>query len=125
MLDKMIGVSPPPKTGTAPEAKVKNDFRETAEGKAYKSDFERALQQKEERRKQSLAKSDQSPKKKEVGAEKKEKSSGGTKKKVTEVDDKMVSNVMASIESEVETPEVKEDSPAKIEVDNPIKEKCA
>ncbi|MGZ3689959.1 MAG: flagellar hook-length control protein FliK [Pseudobdellovibrio sp.] len=123
MFEKMIGVSPPQK-GKAQDSKVNaKDFRDTAESKsAYKSDFERALKQKEERQKENLDKKHELAKKEESRADKKDKkSSGGIKKKMTDVDDKMVSKVMASKENEVETPDSKEQEPAEIEVENKAK----
>lgn len=126
MFEKMIGVSPP-QTGKGEGSKVANvkDFKETAESKsAYKSDFEKALKAKQQKKAEKKAEPERKlnvAKKEEPKALKKDKkSSGGTKKKMTNVDDKMVSNGMASVESEVETPVAKEDTPAKIKIDNLI-----
>lgn len=128
MFEKMIGVSPPPQVGKGEGSKVANvkDFKETAESKsAYKSDFEKALKLKQQKavnhaepeRRKDVAKKDE-PK----ALKKEKKSSGGIKKKMTDVDDKMVSNGMASKESVVETPVAKEVSPATIKTGNIIKE---
>ena len=122
MFEKMIGVSPP-QVGKGEGSKVANakDFQETAASKsAYKNDFEKALKEKQHKadkkaepdRKQTVAKKEE-PK----ALKKDKKSSGGIKKKMTEVDEKMVSNGVASVESEVETP-VKEEKPAQIQVSN-------
>jgi flagellar hook-length control protein FliK len=127
MFEKMIGVSPP-QVGKGEGSKVANvkDFKETAESKsAYKNDFEKALKEKqlkadhkaEPERKLNVAKKDE-PK----ALKKDKKSSGGIKKKMTDVDDKMVSNNMASKESVVEAPVAKETAPAMIKTDNTIKE---
>lgn len=125
MLDKMIGVSPPLK-GEAPDSKL-------AEGKDlkgisksdYKKDFEKALGKKlEKTEKKTEAPVDrkQASKSEELRVDKKErKSLGGIKKKVTEDEDKMVSNVMASTESKVEIPDSKIENPAEIEIDIPEK----
>ena len=113
MLDKMFGVSPP-SAGAAHEPKeLKKDLRESSDSKAkLKSDFESALKKK-------MAKP-----KSEAKADKKEKkSSGEIKKKMTDVDDKMVLNGMASQESAVKTPDSKTEIPAEIEVDTQIAKK--
>jgi len=127
MFEKMIGVSPP-QAGKGEGSKVANvkDFKETAESKsAYRNDFEKALKARqlkadhkaEPERKLNIAKKDE-PK----ALKKDKKSSGGIKKKMTDVDDKMVSNNMASKESVVEAPVAKEAAPAKIKTDNTIQE---
>ncbi len=112
MFEKMIGVSPP-QQGAARDSKVaeSKDLRETSKAD-YKMDFEKILEKKLE------AKREENRKSAESRAERKEKKSpGGIKKKVAQNDDKMVSNVMASKESEVETPELKIEIPAEIRVD--------
>ncbi|MBC7420798.1 MAG: flagellar hook-length control protein FliK [Bdellovibrio sp.] len=130
MLDKMLSVSPPLK-GKAPDSKVDKDFRNTSADS--KAEFEKTLQEKldlkeseKNKQKQEVKDGDSKANEKakqarseESGsrAEKKDKkSSGGIKKKMTdEEDNKMVSNGMVSIESEVEIPESKTDL-AEIEV---------
>ena len=125
MFEKMIGVSPP-QVGKAQDSKVANqkDFRDTAESKSkYKSDFEKALQEKDQHKSDKHAEPEKkhTVAKKESGADKKDKkSSGGIKKKMTSVDDKMVSNGMASSENEVETPVDQADEPAKIKIDTQL-----
>ena len=121
MLDKMFGVSPPLKA-EAPDSKLANskDLKGTSKSD-YKKEFDKALEKKlgkaeknsdDPERKEALQKSD------ELRADKKDrKSLGGNKKKVTEDDDKMVSNVMASTESKVEIPDSKIENPAEIEID--------
>lgn len=139
MLDKMIGVSPPP-TGEALDTKLTDSrkFRD-ASGSDFKKDFEQALQrkldQKLDQRKEDLAarkdaeRRAQEQKAQELRAERRDKdrdrdeSLGGTKKRVTEKDDKMVSNVMASPESKVETPDSQDGNTAKIKVDTAVKSK--
>ncbi len=123
MLDKMFGVSPPLKA-EAPDSKLANskDLKGTSKSD-YKKEFDKALEKKLDKaekksddpeRKEALQKSD------ELGADKKDrKSLGGIKKKVTEDEDKMVSNVMASSESKVEIPDSKIENPAEIEIDIP------
>lgn len=122
MLDKMISVSPPQK-GETLDAKLADSkkFRD-ASGSEYRNEFEKALQKKLdlklEQRKADLAeKKDAERRQQELRADKNDKKSlGGTKKRVTEEDDKKtVSNVMASNESKVETPESRTDAPAKVE----------
>lgn len=127
MLDKMIGVSPPLK-GEALDSKLAHgkDFRETSKSD-YKKDFEKALEKKLNQKKEdSVSKKEGTRETEEFGAGKKEKKSlGGIKKKVTENDDKMVSNVMASNENKVEIPDSKIDNLAEIEVDIPEKNKVS
>ncbi|AGH96356.1 flagellar hook-length control protein FliK [Pseudobdellovibrio exovorus] len=131
MLDKMIGVSPPQK-GEALETKLAESkrFRDTSGGD-YRKDFEKALQDKldrrleqrkddlaakrEEERRNAAQRQEGSRAEKDSEGQNK-KSLGGTKKRVTEDEDKIVSNVMASIENNIETPESKIDGLAKIEV---------
>jgi flagellar hook-length control protein FliK len=127
MFEKMIGVSPPP-TGAAQDTKraEERSLRDAIKGD-HKRDFEKALQEKLDQKRHDLAEQRKAEKRAEdrkaerdreekLRAEKNEKSSGGTKKKVTEKDDdKMVSNVMASKESEVETPDQAKKDPAEIE----------
>lgn len=123
MFEKMIGVSPPP-TGAAQDTKraEERSLRDAIKGD-QKRDFEKALQQKLDQKRRDLEDERKAEKREadnraerdreeRLRAEKNEKSSGGTKKKVTEKDDdKTVSNVMASKESEVETPnQAKKDS---------------
>lgn len=120
MLDKMFGVSPPLKA-EAPDSKLANskDLKGTSKSE-YKKEFDKALEKKldkaekksdEPEKKEALGKSD------ELRADKKDrKSLGGIKKKVTEDEDKMVSNVMASSESKVEIPDSKIENPAEIEI---------
>jgi flagellar hook-length control protein FliK len=127
MFEKMIGVSPP-QVGKAQDSKVANvkDFRETAEAKNLKSDFEKALKEKQQKAdiKSEPERKQQVAKKEESRADKKDKkSSGGIKKKMTDVDDKMVSNNMASVESVVGIPVQKEEESAKIGIDNLISSK--
>lgn len=113
MLDKMFGVSPPSKGAAHEPKEFKKDLRETSESKAkLKSDFESALKKK-------MAK----PKEESRADKKDKKSSGETKKKMTDVDDKMVLNGMASQESVVKTPDSKIEIPAEIEVDTQIAKK--
>jgi len=122
MFEKMIGVSPP-LVGKAQDSKVADhkDFPDSAKSKSYKNDFERALKEKQQKaehkaepdRKQAVAKKED-PK----ALKKEKKSSGGIKKKMTDVDEKMVSSGMVSVESEVETPVAKDEKPATIKVDN-------
>lgn len=125
MLDKMFGVSPPLK-GEAPDSKLAEgkDLRGSSKSE-YKRDFEKALGKKLEK---AVKKTDdpverkQTQKSDELRADKKDrKSLGGIKKKVTEDEDKMVSNVMASTESKVEIPDSKIENPAEIEIDIPEK----
>lgn len=126
MLDKMIGVSPPQQVGPAHESKATGpaDLRDTAGAKSYKLDFEQALKQKQAQQKKDLEKkSAEARHEKDLRADKNKKSSGGTKKKMTEVDEKMVSNGMASKESTLETP-ASEVQSAKIQV-NPTETKPA
>ena len=124
MLEKLIGVSPPQK-GQAQDSKVdlKKDLNGTSAGQ-YKTDFEKALKEKLAL-KQKEKKEASDPKKsedhvkvakekdgdKELRAEKKEKkSSGGIKKKMTEKSEEQnISNIMASVENEIEIPESKTD----------------
>lgn len=118
MFEKMIGVSPP-QVGKAQDSKVnKSDFRETAESKSlYKFDFDKALKEKVNKQQRDLEKKQELAKREELRADKKEKkSSGGIKKKMTDVDDKMVSNGMASKENVVEIPSSKEQELAEIQV---------
>lgn len=117
MLDKMFGVSPPLK-GEAPDSKpeLNRDLRGTSKSD-YKKEFEKALSKKQEKK-------EETPKSEELRADKKEKKSlGGIKKKVTEDDDKMVSNLMASNESKVEIADSKIENPPgnkpEIEIDIP------
>lgn len=127
MLDKMISVSPP-QMGETLDAKLADSkkFRE-ASGSEYRKDFEKTLQRKldqklEERKEDLAAKKDAERKQQELRADKKDKKSlGGTKKRVTEDDNKTVSNVMASNESKVETPESRTEDPAKVEAVIPQK----
>ncbi len=126
----MISVSPPQK-GVAPESKVDKDFRNTSVDS--KAEFEKTLKDKmlfnkeatkqsernklkqeaKDGEKEKLARNEDSGSKTE---RKEKKAPGGIKKKVAEVDDdKMVSNIMASQESEIEIPESKIDL-AEIEV---------
>lgn len=129
MLEKMIGVSPPQK-GEALETKLAESkrFRDTSSSD-FRKDFEKALQGKLDRRleqrkddlaakreeeRRSAANRQDGSRAESEGQNKK--SLGGTKKRVTEDEDKIVSNVMASIESNIETPESKIDGLAKIEV---------
>lgn len=125
MLEKMIGVSPPPKTGQAHESKALGpaDLKDTVEAKShYKKDFEQALKEKNAQQRKDLEKKNADAKhEQDLRADRNKKSSGGTKKKMTEVDEKMVSNGMASKESNVEIPASKEET-AKIQVNqNEIK----
>lgn len=123
MLDKMIGVSPPQQVGPAHESKALGpaDLRDTAGAKSYKLDFEQALKQKHAQQKKDLEKKHAEARNEDLRADKNKKSSGGTKKKMTAVDEKMVSNGMASKESNVEIPASKEET-AKIQVNpNEIK----
>lgn len=136
MFEKMIGVSPPQK-GEALEAKSaeSRNIREALKGD-FKKDFEKALQSKLDRRlserriekknadleqsknaERKLALNKKAERRAEEDAEKKSESLGGKKKKVTENEDKMVSGVMASQESEVETPVLMTADPAEIEVE--------
>lgn len=118
MLDKMIGVSPP-QAGKAHESEVRNskDFRGSGDkASQYRLDFEKALKEKAQAQKRDLEKRNETERRDELRAEKNRKSSGGTKKKMTEVDDKMVSNGMASKENVVEIPVSKEQETAKIKV---------
>jgi flagellar hook-length control protein FliK len=123
MFEKMIGVSPP-QVGKAQDSKVADhkDFLDSAKSKSYKNDFEKALKEKQQQHAEKKAEPDRKhpvAKKEDPKVAKKEKkSSGGIKKKMTDVDEKMVSNGMASVESEVETPVAKEEKPATIKVDN-------
>ena len=125
MLDKMFGVSPPLK-GEAPDSKLADskDLRGSSKSD-YKKDFERALDkklEKPEKKTDDPVERKQTQKSTELRADKKDKKSlGGNKKKVTEDDDKMVSNVMASTESKVEIPDSKIENPAEIEIDIPEK----
>ena len=113
MLDKMFGVSPPSKGAAHEPKELSRDLRETSESKAkLKSDFESALKKK-------MAK----PKEVSRADKKEKKSSGEIKKKMTDVDDKMVLNGMASQESVVKTPDSKIEIPAEIEVDTQIAKK--
>lgn len=124
----MFGVSPPP-VGQALDAKVdlKKDLQD-ASPKEYKNDFEKTLKEKLDAKEKSKDKlSDASPLKemkvkkddkepevakgkgKERDSAEKE-SSGGTKKRMIQnVDDQIVSMIMASNENEVEIPESKND----------------
>ncbi len=123
MLEKMIGVSPPQQVGPAHESKALGpaNLRDTAGAKSYKLDFEQALKQKNAQQKQDLEKKHEEDRREDLRADRNKKSSGGTKKKMTEVDEKMVSNGMASKESTAETPVSKEET-AKIQVNqNEIK----
>ncbi len=126
MLDKMLGVSPPLK-GEAPNSKLANgkDLTKETLKSDYKKDFEKALKHKLELKKEANQNSEKEVNRKdsELRADKKDKKSlGGTKKKVTEDDDNtIVSNVMASKENKVETPDSKIEDLAEIDVD--IKEK--
>jgi flagellar hook-length control protein FliK len=126
MLDKMLGVSPPPK-GETPDSKalLSKDFRGTSKSD-YKREFEKTLHSKMDHKKIDLENKKEADRKEAKSREeelraarkdnKDKKSLGGTKKKVTD-DDKMVSNVMASNESKVEIPDSKTEQPAEIEVD--------
>lgn len=128
MLDKMISVSPPLK-GEAPDSKFADSktLRETSKSD-YKKDFEKALNRRLDLKKRDLAeKKEAEPRNNELRAyakegkkvrkdDKEDKSLGGTKKKVTEVDDKMISNFMASIENKVEIPDSKIEDLAEIEI---------
>ena len=118
MLQDRLGVSPSPLVGKTQDSKDSanlKDLRGSAENKSeLKRDFESALKEKLQKQKSDLEKKKELSRKEELRAEQKEKSSRGTKKKTTEVDEKMVSNGMASRESVVETPEAK--NPAEIKV---------
>lgn len=132
MFEKLIGVSPPQK-GKAQESKQVDDKNLRGSSKSeYKKDFEKALEKKLAQKKEVLqakkeeTRKDENSKLAETRAERKDaklqsKSLGGSKKKVTEDDDKMVSNIAASSESKIETP-VNEEKPAKIEVESSNKE---
>ncbi|MBC7741668.1 MAG: flagellar hook-length control protein FliK [Bdellovibrionaceae bacterium] len=131
MLEKMISVGPPQK-GVTPESKLENkkDFRESSDAKA---EFDKTLKEKMLLNKEAAKQSEKNKQKPEssesnqakdarkedkdlVAAKKEKKSSGGIKRKMTEDnDDKMISNIMASTESEIEIPESKIDL-AEIEV---------
>lgn len=117
MLENRLGVSPP-QTGKTQDSKVTNkDFRENAESKsAYKADFENALKEKLQKQRSDLEKKKELERRELRAEQKAKKSSGGTKKKMTDVDDKMVSNGMASRENVVETPSSKKEEPATIQV---------
>jgi flagellar hook-length control protein FliK len=133
MFEKMIGVSPPHK-GEAPNSKLaeSKDLRGASKSD-YKKDFEKALHKKLDSKKEdAVSKKEAGPKENEIGTDLKEKkaqaksiveSLGGTKKKVTEDDEKIVSNLMASQESKVETPDLKKKELAEIEIDIPEKAK--
>lgn len=129
MFDKMLGVSPPQK-GDANDSKLADskNFRGTSKSE-YKKDFETALNKKLDKKKDPVEKKEVAKKENEPRADGKKKaqakSLGGTKKKVTENEDKIVSNVMASQESKVETPVQKIKDPAEIEIDIPEKTKTA
>jgi len=136
MFEKMIGVSPPQK-GEALETKSADSrsIREALKGD-FKKDFEKTLQSKLDQRlsdrriekkkadleqskeaERKLALNRKEERRADEDADKKSESLGGKKKKVTENEDKMVSGVMASQESEVETPVLKTIEPAQIEVE--------
>ena len=118
MLENRLGVSLP-QTEKTQDSKVSNakDFRENAESKsAYKADFESALKEKLERQRSDLEKKKELERRELRAEQKAKKSSGGTKKKMTDVDDKMVSNNMASKENVVETPDSKKTELATIKV---------
>lgn len=118
MLENRLSVSLPQKEMTQ-DSKVSNakDFRENAESKsAYKADFESALKEKLERQRSDLEKKKELERRELRAEQKAKKSSGGTKKKMTDVDDKMVSNSMASKENVVETPDSKKAELATIKV---------
>lgn len=130
----MLGVSPPQK-GAASDSKLADskNFRGTSKSE-YKKDFENALNKKLDNKKdpvekKEVAKKENEPRadgKKKAQAKPLNKSLGGIKKKVTtENEDKIVSNVMASQESKVETPVQKITDPAEIEIDIPEKTKTA
>lgn len=134
MFEKMIGVSPPQK-GEAQDSKLADskNFRGTSKSE-YKRDFENALSKKLDKKKEDpvekkeVAKKENEPRaegKKKAQVKPLNKSLGGTKKKVTENEDKIVSNLMASQESKVETPDLKIKDPAEIEIDIPEKTKVA
>ncbi|MBY0553663.1 flagellar hook-length control protein FliK [bacterium] len=130
MFDKMLGVSPPRK-GDANDSKLADskNFRGTSKSE-YKKDFESALNAKSDKKKdpvekKEVAKRENEPKADLKGKKAVAKSLGGIKKKVTENEDKIVSNVMASQESKVETPVQKIKDPAEIEIDIPEKTKTA
>ena len=118
MLENRLGVSLP-QTEKTQDSKVSNakDFRENAESKsAYKADFESALKDKLQKQRSDLEKKKELERRELRAEQKAKKSSGGTKKKMTDVDDKMVSNGMASKENVVETPDSKETELATIKV---------
>ena len=130
MFEKMIGVSPPHK-GEAQDSKLALSKELRGASKSdYKKEFEKALQKTLDSKKENAAsKKEAGPKENEIRAEAKEKTAqaeknkslGGTKKKVTEDDEKIVSNLMASVESKVETPDLKKKELAEIEIDIPEK----
>jgi flagellar hook-length control protein FliK len=118
MLENRLGVSPP-QVGKTQDSKVTNvkDFQENAESKsAYKADFENALKEKLQKQRSDLEKKKELERRELRAEQKAKKSSGGTKKKMTDVDDKMVSNSMASKENVVETPDSKKTELATIKV---------
>lgn len=118
MLENRLGVSPP-QVGKTQDSKVSNvkDFQENAESKsAYKADFENALKEKLQKQRSDLEKKKELERRELRAEQKAKKSSGGTKKKMTDVDDKMVSNSMASKENVVETPDSKKTELATIKV---------
>ncbi|MEQ1721728.1 MAG: flagellar hook-length control protein FliK [Pseudobdellovibrio sp.] len=120
MFEKMIGVSPPHK-GEVHDSKLAESKELRGGSKSeYKKDFEKALQKKEANRKEDEPRTEAKGKKAQA---EKNKSLGGTKKRVTENDEKIVSNVMASQESKVETPDLKKKELAEIEIDIPEKAK--
>ena len=129
MLDKMFGVSPPLK-GEAPDSKlaVNKAFRENSKDH-YRKDFEKALAKKlNEKKEDRIDKKDLPRKNVELRADKKNdkkenRSLGGIKKKVTDDDDKMISNLMASNENKVEIPVLMKEIPAGTMIDPSIKEK--
>lgn len=118
MLENRLGVSLP-QTEKTQDSKVSNakDFRENAESKsAYKADFESALKDKLQKQRSDLEKKKELERRELRAEQKAKKSSGGIKKKMTDVDDKMVSNGMASKENVVETPDSKKTELATIKV---------
>ena len=118
MLENRLSVSLPQVEKTQ-DSKVSNakDFRENAESKsAYKADFESALKEKLQKQRSDLEKKKELERRELRAEQKAKKSSGGIKKKMTDVDDKIVSNGMASKENVVETPDSKKEDLATIKV---------